>query len=371
MRIIFACFIAALMVVGCGEKAELEIPLTVYKTYKEGPHVVMAGNSAYAFYFTRIDGEISMSKEVIENPDNAEIEVFNPVFDPFKVKLNVEPESVEAEFPASSKVTVISDIEGNYSALYALLKSQGIVNEQGDWTYNDGHLVMLGDLFDRGPDVTPVFWWLYKLEAEARKAGGHVHILLGNHEVMIFEGDTRYINDKYKAQANETGMSYSYLYSTNTVLGKWLRTKPAVIKIGDKLFSHAGISPDVLALGLELQEINELVQDRVLFQASQSNTGDYNTIFGSTGIFWYRGWVDDPPSVDVLNEILGKYGARHVVIGHTIVPNIQASFDYKLIMADVMQPKDVNKSPVRALSIEDGEFYEVNTLGQRKPIESI
>lgn len=368
MMLSICCCVFVLLLSGCKEAPDLL--LTEYRAYEEGPHIVVNGNSAYAFYFTQGEESWTLRKEELDLTKQPEVIVQNPVFDPFTVELDPDPEIVPTNYPEPSKVTVISDIEGNFSALYSLLVAQDVIDRNGNWIYGDGHLVMLGDLFDRGPDVTPTFWLLYKLESEARKAGGYVHTLLGNHEIMIFGGDTRYINSKYKAQSNDTGMSYSYLYSTNTILGEWLRGKPAIIKLGDILLSHAGISPDVLNLQLDLDEINDLVRERNLYQVTEMATPANETIFGTTGIFWYRGWVDDPPSVNVLEAILDKYDAGHVVIGHTIVPDIQASFDYRLVMADLRQPRDVNQAPVRALGIEGNSFYEINSRGERRLIES-
>lgn len=355
---------------GC-TSGDTDLPLTIYKTYTEGPHIVVNAGSTYALYLTERDGKVDVRTDNIKDIESTTFEVDNPVFDRFNLQVTTEIEPGPTVFPASEKVAIISDIEGNFSALYAILKAQNIVDEQGNWSYGAGHLVMLGDMFDRGPDVTPVFWWLYRLGQQAKKENGHVHTLLGNHEVMIFNGDTRYINPKYKTQENETGISYSYLFSNNTILGRWLRSQPAVIRIGDMLLSHAGISPEVLALDLTIEEINQHVRDRVFYEISlnDESKGD-DVIFGREGVFWYRGWVDNPPSEIVLNEILDTYDVNHVVIGHTIVPNIQSAFDQKLIMADVMQPKDVNKSVVRALALDGNIFYEIDSRGGRKPIES-
>ena len=50
-----------------------------------------------------------------------------------------------------------------------------------------------------GTDTRPVLDLLMRLEGEAKKAGGRVHALLGNHEVMNLLGDLRYVRrEKYK-----------------------------------------------------------------------------------------------------------------------------------------------------------------------------
>jgi hypothetical protein len=61
----------------------------------------------------------------------------------------------------------------------------------------DGSLILTGDFFDRGLRVTECLWLMYKLEGEALAAGGRVHFLLGNHEVMNLSGDHTYVRSKY------------------------------------------------------------------------------------------------------------------------------------------------------------------------------
>jgi hypothetical protein len=156
----------------------------------------------------------------------------------------------------------------------------------------------------------------------------------------------------------------------STVLGQWLRRKPAVIKIGTSLFSHAGISPELMALDLTLSEINTLIKKQNMNPTPIAKDSPTETIFGTNGIFWYRGWVDNPESADVLDGVLNQYDTRHMIIGHTIVRKIRASFDYKLIAIDLNQPKTLNRKPVRALCIENESFFEIDNRGVHIPITS-
>jgi len=338
-----------------------------YQIYREGPHITLGKKKATAVYFRRENEQWTTEKEHLEPLDGAEVTVDNPVLDRFTVRIRPEETEPEIQFPKAAEVLVISDIEGNLAALCQLLVAQEVMDSAGKWTFGDGHLLMLGDLFDRGPDVTPLLWLLYKLEAEALAAGGRVHILLGNHELMIFENDLRYIHPKYQRQSRDTRINYSSLFDTRSLLGRWLRNKPAIIRIGDMLFSHAGISPSVFDLRLDLESMNEWVHKRCMGKPV-SNKG--RRLFGSEGIFWYRDWVDHPPGEAVLDQILDFYGAQHMIIGHTIVPRIQAQYDFKLIQADLHQPHSLTAYPVRALRIENKAFFEVDSEGGRTPIRS-
>lgn len=62
----------------------------------------------------------------------------------------------------------------------------------------ENHLMIIGDIFDRGKDVPQIFWLFYKLEEEAAKAGGHVSFILGNHEPMVLANDLRYTKENIK-----------------------------------------------------------------------------------------------------------------------------------------------------------------------------
>src|SRR3546814_7468717 len=58
-----------------------------------------------------------------------------------------------------------------------------------------------------------------------------------------------------RSTRTDTLFPYTTLFrSAGTELGRWLRSKPVLVKVGDTLFAHGGISPRVLATGLDRSE---------------------------------------------------------------------------------------------------------------------
>ena len=64
----------------------------------------------------------------------------------------------------SSGYFAISDIHGQHELFIKLLQSQKVINEENQWIYDKGHLVIVGDIFDRGDQVTETLWFLFFLE---------------------------------------------------------------------------------------------------------------------------------------------------------------------------------------------------------------
>jgi len=102
------------------------------------------------------------------------------------------------------KVVAFGDVHGAYDRLVEMLTQTGVIDAQLNWAGGKTHLVSVGDLIDRGPDSRKVLDLLMRLESEAPGAGGRVHLVLGNHEVMNLIGDLRYVsNEEYAAFAND------------------------------------------------------------------------------------------------------------------------------------------------------------------------
>ena len=92
------------------------------------------------------------------------------------------------------RVIAVGDVHGDYEQLVAVLQSAGVIDREEKWIGGKTHLVQTGDMLDRGPDSRKVMDLLMRLEGEASKAGGRVHVLIGNHEAMNIYGDLRYVS---------------------------------------------------------------------------------------------------------------------------------------------------------------------------------
>src|SRR5690606_30898548 len=129
------------------------------------------------------------------------------------------------------KLAVLSDLEGNIAFLDAALRRLGVVDAGGEWTYGGGQLVVLDDSVLRGCVVFAVLWRLRDLAAQARAAGGAVHVLLGNHEQYLLRGNTSRANADYRLALRRLGRPAA-AFARDTVLGSWLRRQPVVLKLG-------------------------------------------------------------------------------------------------------------------------------------------
>ncbi|MFZ5979405.1 MAG: metallophosphoesterase, partial [Candidatus Zixiibacteriota bacterium] len=95
------------------------------------------------------------------------------------------------------RIFIISDIHGEYGDFEDILIKAGVADSSLHWAWGSGHLVVLGDIFDRGSRVTECLWLVYQLQQEAPANGGRVHFVLGNHELMVLRGDIRYVHERY------------------------------------------------------------------------------------------------------------------------------------------------------------------------------
>ena len=101
---------------------------------------------------------------------------------------------IQDDWQGVGRVVAIGDVHGDYDNYMAVLKEAGVINRRGKWVAGDTHLVQVGDIPDRGPDTLKIIQHLQKLEKQAKKAGGYVHLLIGNHEYMNITGDLRYVH---------------------------------------------------------------------------------------------------------------------------------------------------------------------------------
>ncbi|MDR1756355.1 MAG: metallophosphoesterase [Culturomica sp.] len=273
----------------------------------------------------------------------------------------------------AEKTVVVSDLHGRLDAFVALLQGNGVVDKELNWSYGKNRLIFLGDMLDRGRDDNGIAWLVYKLEKEAEQAGGGVDFLPGNHEDMVLKDDIRYVNEAHLAFAAKAGIPYAGLYGPDTELGRWIRDSYLILVVGDNLFVHAGLSPELIRRGYKIGEINELAWRFTGYPNRQRNELHPRNefLFGSGGPLWYRGMVSDlqdnsPILPEELEQVLRYYNVKRVVAGHTEVDETGRRYNDRVVTVNVRHYDNYPKDRTAGLLIEAHRFYAVTYSGAKE-----
>ena len=264
-----------------------------------------------------------------------------------------------------ARTFVMSDPHGRLDCVVSLLQGNGVIDSGLHWSYGQDHLVVIGDIFDRGEDAVQIYWLFYKLQEEAADAGGRVTMLLGNHEPMEFAGDMRYAKPKYKVLSRKLGMEYRDLFGPDSELGRWIATWNVIAVVGSDLFVHAGLGGDFYRRDIPVPEVNRQMSSVLFNRNSERKAASEQLAFlyGRNGPVWYRGLVlpDEkwnPVQPDTLQMILDRAGVDHIIVGHTMLDDVCTFYDGKVIDVNVDNPGNMKKGLGRALLI-DSEGYSV------------
>ncbi len=365
-----------------------------------------------------------------------------------------------------ARTVAIGDIHGAYDELVEILIASGLIDEKLTWSGGDSTLVQTGDFTDRGPGVREVMDLLMRLQREAAAAGGRVEVLMGNHEALNLVGELRDVSaealghfadesttakrdEEYKSmvraarnrakllslprpafgtserelwsKANPEGtIAYLQQLLPEGKYGSWLRGLPAIVRVDNALFLHAGLTPEVGARPIE--DINRQVHEEVAnldacrallrgegyltltsttadliqsgfatlngLQVKQQNKGlseievsqletlsqcsNYEEwyLFAPEGPLWFRGYRDSVPEPGgeagwsdeegpaLTDAVLAAQGTKHIVVGHNVQTDreIGVRFDGRIFLIDTGMLTSTYRGQASALEIQDGAF---------------
>src|SRR5690606_2094045 len=94
---------------------------------------------------------------------------------------------------ASRRIVAIGDLHGDLQATRRALRLAGAIDAQDRWIGKELIVVQTGDQLDRGDEELAILKLLEALAPQAEAAGGRLHVLNGNHEIMNVELDFRYV----------------------------------------------------------------------------------------------------------------------------------------------------------------------------------
>ncbi len=338
----------------------------------DGPYVMYAGDTMLVHYIDSNEAGKALRTSVYhaQNPRPAEIVVgTDEPGKTFTVKLREKHKPEKAEYGRSSKMLVLSDIEGNFRAFRQLLQAAGVIDADFKWTFGDGDLVIIGDMVDRGDMVTEVLWLIYALEEQAEAAKGKVHYILGNHELMNMTGDVRYVHPRYLQNAQLVGTDYMQMVGLNSEFGRWFSSKNIVERIGNMLFVHGGISPDMTRMAMPLNEINNITRPWYADSTYSFTDPRLHIILGDGGPMWYRGYYygANQDNIKQIDSTLQLYQVKHIVTGHTIIDTVIVSaHGGRLIDTDVHHSRGHSE----ALLVEKRDMVRINSRGERLPLQA-
>ena len=344
-----------------------------YKMGGEGPFVFFENNQMAVKYIrgSRDEG-FTVESEYYPLGNAVTADVYFALDDStFSFLLNQSGQIQPAIYNDNEPILAISDLEGNFHTFREFLLAHGVVNQHYDWQFGQGHLVLLGDMVDRGQAVTQLLWFIYKLEQQALLAGGRVHYILGNHEIKNLQGNMQSAAEKYTPIAGFLGKSSAELFTEDTFWGRWLAAKNTVEMINDHLFVHGGLHPDVVKHQWSINAMNQRVRDyyRQMYYPGLADEKTESLLSTETGPAWFRGYLREEVTDDEFERVLAFYNARSMVVGHTIQFSVNSLFDNRLFAIDVKHPNDYRSSfPYKSsegLLIQDGQFYRLTDDGEK------
>ena len=343
--------------------------------YLDGPHFFWGkNNKVRVWYVSHKHSNNTMEvKEKIVNVKKDSVRFKGLFGDKNRYWLKKQkPEPSQSEYSEVDSIMVVGDVHGEFNTMEKLLVANKVVSAKGDWLFGKNHLVFVGDIFDRGDQVTEALYFIRRISRLAREKGGRVHLILGNHEVMVLMNDSRYIAPKYRNLSKRLLTNYYNFYAENTDLGRWLRSLNAVLKINDKLFVHGGLSYDVVEKKLSIDQINKDIRYSLLNAGSMSAKELKKKIYFPGNPLWYRGYMMESryysritePEVD---EVLKFYNVKQIMFGHTELDEISFLFQKKLCALNV--PMGYVQFRPQILLIVDDQFYRCLLNGEREYIK--
>jgi hypothetical protein len=333
----------------------------------DGPYVMYSNDKVYIKYILDSLGVKSVKQDSMAASAKSTVSLTVLTDEPgktFSVSLKNELVNEKSEFSKVNKQFIVSDIEGNFGAFRKILQAGKVIDENFNWIFGDGHLVLTGDFVDRGTQQTEVLWLIYALEEKAKAAGGYVHYVLGNHEIMNMSGDLRYLAPKYQESASLLNEKFVSLYGEHSELGRWLRTKNVVEKVGEILFCHAGISAEVNSLDLATSKINKLVRPYYPDTTSQYSSDEAGLLYSDLGPFWYRGYYHGTKRASSMqvDSTLSAYKVKRIATGHTVIADtISVLYNGRLLNTDVHHAK----GHTEGILVEEGNYYRIKMSGEK------
>jgi hypothetical protein len=278
-------------------------------------------------------------------------------------------------WPAQPRVVVIGDLHSDVQATRQAFQLAGGTDEDDAWIGGALTIVQLGDMIGRSDDERQVLDFLFDVREQAEAAGGKVHLLVGNHEVMGARVDNQAVglnpfpgyedltdldlgNPRLQILAEHAKKRGAALMSGGPYAKRFAEL-PTVLQLGKTVYVHGGVVPRWATYGL----------DKINAEVSRWLFGDCPEPDSSLGVdngdrvMWTRQFSSMVDATDcaVLEESLGILGAERMIVAHSVHSTITDYCDSKVWAIDVGMSR-FYAGPIEVLEIVDDEVLTVLRL---------
>lgn len=239
------------------------------------------------------------------------------------------------EYPYPPKLIVIGDIHGDIKRFKDILLDANIINANIEWIADPPNtiVIQMGDQIDSiNRDIgikewevladTEMLYFTNLLDKLAQSKGGRLISIIGNHEFMNVIGNYSYVSQK---SINNNHIKRYEQFKPGGSLSSILSNRPIIVKIGNMLFSHAGITSNHLNIlnkySKDISYINRIWKKFVQTNTVLNEDRElFNTLLlDDQGILWTRN-LDE---IDNIKTILKTLNCNHMFVGHTVVEGIK------------------------------------------------
>lgn len=280
---------------------------------------------------------------------------------------------------APRRVVAIGDLQGDFTAAVSILQEVHLIDRAGHWCGGDAVLVLVGDVVRGHRDSLLLLEFVIQLEREAGAAGGAVHALLGNHDVLCLERKHPFAGAELRFFKKSGRRPPRREFRHGGHYADWWQSRNTMLLVGDTLFVHAGIDGSLVKHTPGRVNATARAWVRFLQGSGPRPPAKTRWIIGdprergrgapAAGPLWTRAFKvqgrgrkrgADAMSADELQAALGSVGASRVVVGHSPVPKSRIVTDHPeygplVVMVDtgICRNKDGRLS---ALEIHDGDL---------------
>lgn len=270
--------------------------------------------------------------------------------------------------PAAARIVAIGDLHGDLAATRAILRAAGAIGDADQWTGGSLVVVQTGDQIDRGADDKQVLDLFEKLKSEAKRDGGEVIALSGNHEIMNAQFDFRYVVpeawaafDNFSPTGPQASRAARFgpdkrgrasAFAPGGVYATMLAERPLVVRVGGNVFAHGGVHKKHVTYGID--RINDGVREWLAGRIPEPPA----IAVADDGPLWTRAYSDGslgPQACATVSEVLAKLEAKRMIIGHTVQETgVTSACDGKVWRIDVGMCRHYG-GPIQAIEIAGDE----------------